>query len=416
MKKTINYLKSGLYVLFMAGICGCGVNPNIFNNTTTGPLHPCGIALGKLTPIAVGSNNTDCPAAICTYEGDTSAGFVFVWKSAKALLNSAVQSPQISTPDYKITGIGDPEAVAFDSDSNLYISSSHYGVIYFINFKSLQSQATISNGVATIDVSKLSSFSISGTLPSEATTSYSDTYYSPRGLTFDPDDGKLYVVMEFYTRTYTNSNIPPVNTSAILQITNPASQNPTITSVSNNFADDFNVNTAGQPNDVAQNCLDISYSKAHQCFFLTDLYNQRLHRLSWSKGQSATSTSGNYLAEPHTAIVMPNNQDCLGIGISIDPSSQDSIYCTSSDLTSKCQLNAYAFNQWDNYANFAVGVSSVRVLDAPTTAAAPQFSVGNFVTWGVGIMPFINTSGQTILHGILVADAPQSKVVNFSTP
>jgi hypothetical protein len=415
MKKRDNLLKTGLYafVLLSLGIGSCGVSPTIFNNATVGKLHPCGIALSNLDTVT-GTKYKDCAVAICTYEGENTAGYVYVWKSCKALLNSAAGMPN---PDYEITGIIDPEAVAFDADSNLFISSPSGNAIHYINLKKLESSASTSQGQSApgLDVSKLGMYNIPETLTSESTATYTDTYDAPRGLTFDADDGKLYVVMEDYIRTYVSPNTAPDTSSAVLQITNPASSNPTINTVSANFSDlDPGINT-GQPNDVAQNCLDISYSQAHKCFFLTDLFNQRLHQLNWPKGQSIVNTNGENLAETNTAIIIPNNQYCVGVGLSVDPGSQDSIYCTSSDLNTVCQLNAYAYNQWNNYVN-GTAPSSVRKLDAPTPAPGSQYEVGNFISWGVEVMPYLNADGKAILHGILVADAQQNKVVSFSTP
>ena len=416
MKKRPNLIRQVLCALVLCGLCGCGVNTTIFNNSTTGQLHPCGIALANLT---TAGTSKDCAVAICTYEGENTPGYVFVWKSCKALLNSSQQGTNMPNPDYEITNIADPEAVAFDNAGNLFISSPSNGAIHYISLTKLESSATSSGqSVPTLDASEpgsIDAYYIPSTLSSETSATYADTYSAPRGLTFDQDDGNLYVVMENYTRTYTNPNTPAINSSAVLQIVNPASSSPTINTVSTNFSDADPGTNTGQPNDVAQNCLDISYSHVHQCFFLTDIFNQRLHQLSWPQGQSVTSTKGTNLAEPTTAIVLPNGQFCLGVGLSNDPNSQDSIYCTSSDLATNCQLNAFAYNQWNNYVN-GTPPSSVRKLDAPTPAAAPQFDVGYFTAWGVEVMPYLNADGKAILHGILVADAPQNKVVSFSTP
>ena len=396
MKQKINLIKTGLYSLFLCAACGCGVNPNIFSSMN---LHPCGTALSNL--IANSSGNTDSWAAVCTYEGEQTPGHVFIWISAKNFLSTKGEPTQSAHPDYDITGIKDPEAVTFDKENNLYISSPSQGYIYYINVRNLPSATPNMSAPINIDGTQLSSY--------QPSTFINNTYTSPRGLTFDPDDGNLYVVMEYPGPSNNNS------TSAIVQIKNPATANPTGTLVSTNFSDTGN-GSAGQPNDVAEQCLGIAYSHAHQCFFLTDLYNQRLHQLSWGPGQSATNTTGNSLAEPNPAIVMPDSQYCFDVGISIDPTSQDSIYCTSSDGTTKCQLNGYAYANWNSYANYSQTVSSVRTLDAPTPAPSPQYDAGYFVAWGVTVMVYKENTGQTLLHEILVDDAPQNKVVSFSTP
>ena len=77
-----------------------------------GNLHPCGIAVSKGGKVAVS-----------TYEGDDALGTIRVWNSFQNFLNGTA-----SNASYTLI---DPEAVAFDNNDALFISSTTQGKIYY---------------------------------------------------------------------------------------------------------------------------------------------------------------------------------------------------------------------------------------------------------------------------------------------
>ena len=76
-------------------------------------LHPCGIAVSKTGKFA-----------ISTYEGDQKEGAILIWNSVADFKNGKTAYKQYSVPD--------PEAIVFDNNEALYVSSTYNGKIYFL--------------------------------------------------------------------------------------------------------------------------------------------------------------------------------------------------------------------------------------------------------------------------------------------
>jgi hypothetical protein len=139
--------------------------------------HPCGVAI---------SNNGR--VAISTYEGDVALGLVFIWNSFKSFNDGNPANSKLL--------VKDPEAVAFDSNDNLYISNTYYGWVYYV-------PKNTSNGLVNM-------------IQSITDSIYINTANSnPRGLAFDANNN-LYVMCENL-----NNNGP----SRIIKFAHPVLQN-----------------------------------------------------------------------------------------------------------------------------------------------------------------------------------------------
>jgi len=399
----IRILQSTFLAFVLLSAIGCavsGVNTNIFTSGTT-PLHPCGIAVGKLTQANTNAL-PDGPVAVSTYEGDPNLGLVYVWKSCRAFLSSApitnssgkLLNTPTTAPDYQITGITDPEGITFDDKGNLYITATSPTptVIYYVNMTDLaNAQPDPVTNIPTLTAATLKTIAISSN-PINDPANPNDTYGQPRGLTYNTDDASLYAVMENYKH---NGN----NKSTVFQITSPTS-NTKIYAVGNNL----NVG----------NCLGIAYSKKHQCFYLTDL-EQKLHQLAFPTGTKINATAGIALQEPVSPIILTGVYT-MDVGVSADTTTQDSVYFTTTNALApsgnlsnpnpECFLNSIAYSNWASYVN---GTQTPLL----TPIDAPNFGSSNFVAWGVGVFPYANTANVTSFQGVIVADAPKNKVVRF---
>jgi hypothetical protein len=139
--------------------------------------HPCGVAISNSGRVA-----------ISTYEGENALGFVFIWNSFKSFNDGNAANSKLL--------VKDPEAVAFDSNDNLYISNTNDGWVYYVPKKT-------SNGLVNM-------------MPSVTDSIYINTTNSnPRGLAFDANNN-LYVMCENL-----NNNGP----SRIIKFANPVLQN-----------------------------------------------------------------------------------------------------------------------------------------------------------------------------------------------
>jgi hypothetical protein len=83
------------------------------NEVSIPSLHPCGVAVSSKTG----------KVAICTYEGDQAPGKILVWNTVQAFINKL--------PANGSYFLQDPEAVAFDTLGNLFISCTTAGRIYY---------------------------------------------------------------------------------------------------------------------------------------------------------------------------------------------------------------------------------------------------------------------------------------------
>ena len=409
VKQKSTVIKLGLYAIMLLSALGCtisGVNTNIFDNSNV-VLHPCAIAVANLKTVS--PNLPDGPVAVSTYEGDSNTGAVYIWKSCRAFLSSApltsggrVQNTPTTMPDYQITGITDPEGMAYDTSGNLYIASTSPTPtsIYYVNMSALANLATAdpTTGIQTIPASSLQTIPIPVN-PVMDPAHPSDAYGQPRGLAFDADDKNLYVVMENYYGSGGGSTVLQITTPLV-----PATRK---------------IYGVGNTITTLNESLGLAYSSAHQCFFVTDLA-QKIHQLTWPAG-TGKKTTGVSLTEA-TPYITLNGVYGFDVGVSVDLTSQDSVFFTTSNALATsgdqsnpnpaCYLNSIAYNQWANYANGTTTINTVT-LDPPVPYPASFGESGLLVAWGVGVFPYESAGSTSALHGIIVADAPKSKVVRF---
>jgi hypothetical protein len=78
-----------------------------------GTLHPCGIAISKLGKFA-----------ITTFEGNEKDGSLLIWNSYDDFNKGKTAYKEYTLPD--------PEAVVFDNNEGLYVSSTYDGKIYYL--------------------------------------------------------------------------------------------------------------------------------------------------------------------------------------------------------------------------------------------------------------------------------------------
>lgn len=178
--------------------------------------HPCGIAVSGMGRVAV-----------CTYEGDRKDGSLYIWNSFSDFYDAKAAT-------YKYT-LNNPEAVAFDSNENLFISSVYNNKIYYMT-----------------DLSKAPTayFDI---IASNATAA--NKPWNPRGLS--TDGATLYIMCE--------NLYPNVHASSIVAVTTPAQSNRTIT-------------VLGGSSQDKENALSVAYMNGN--LYATDLFGGKVRAYS----------------------------------------------------------------------------------------------------------------------------------------
>lgn len=221
--------------------------------------HPCGIAISKMGRVAV-----------CTYEGDRKDGSLYIWNTFSNFYDA-------KAADYKYT-LNNPEAVTFDGNENLFISSVYNNRIYYMT-----------------DLSKAPTayFDVIAT-----GTTAANKPWNPRGLS--TDGVTLYVMCE--------NLYPNVHASSIVAVTTPAQANRTITVLEGSSQD-------------KENALGVAYMKGN--LYATDLFGGKVR---------AYSINGNSLS--------PTNS-ISGIGLPLDITSDGTdVYFTHID-NNQCLLKKW---------------------------------------------------------------------------